>query len=119
MLDNVLSELATSFALPGLSFNDKGVVALQVRGMGEIELARWRDEGLTVSLFRDFDETRCEKALTLAAPANQHPWPLSVGLTSKGKLGLVMRLEPNQVSLLEIERCLKHMTDLFMELERG
>ncbi|MCD8351845.1 MAG: hypothetical protein LUC93_14655 [Planctomycetaceae bacterium] len=116
-IDRALADLAASFDLPALPLNERSVAALHISGMGEVQLQRVENGEMVVALFRAMDESRTEALLALCSPGRGHPWPLAGGLTGSGLLGFVMRLPPEAVSQLEMERCIRYMDSLLNELD--
>ncbi len=115
-VDAALADLATSLALPSLALNDKGVVSLDIAGLGEVQLERWRNDGLLVSLFREGDADQAPRMLELCSLSENHPAPITACMDGKGRLGFVMRLHRGLVSHARIEQCLGHMTGLLEKL---
>lgn len=115
-LDDVLSEVAIAFSLPGLAFGDNGSVTLRVSGMGDVCFERWMGEGLAVAVYRDVGPGRSLRALELCAPSGNPPWPLAAVYAADERLGFMMRIPPGKPSAREVERCLSHIDGLFRAL---
>ncbi|MDR1360280.1 MAG: hypothetical protein LBJ82_04785 [Deltaproteobacteria bacterium] len=105
LVESTLAELAFTFKLPGLAFNDFGVAALRLgeRDMFNLELAA--DGNVLLSLIRPLPLHRqgiAERILRLCG--ENAPIPLRAGTTRDGRLILTTRLTERTFTLQETMR---------------
>lgn len=92
--DDVIREFGRSINVPDLSFNEHGVVDLEIERVGRLFLEKEK-EGVLLYLMKEYpriDGLLCRHALDLCRPEAHFDFPIYTGLIGEDQLIFATRL---------------------------
>ncbi|MDR2892632.1 MAG: hypothetical protein LBV80_06060 [Deltaproteobacteria bacterium] len=124
LADATLAELAASFQLPSLAFNENNVAALRIGGASDADETDFvsfekRGDSVFLSVARPLPPHRAglaEQALRLCGKEGGFSIPIRAGLTSNGRLVFITRFTQSSFTLSETVRRITALRDAHSRL---
>ena len=114
-----LRRFGDSLGLAALDFNPRNVSALDIERLGTLRFERIADQ-VFLSLAREFpphDLDMGERALNAVGLDKGHPFSVQPALYGENTLLLAIRLNENEFTLPNIERCIALLAEVMDTVE--
>ena len=117
-IDEVIGEFGHFIELSDLSFNEEGVIDLEIETIGELCLEREAD-GILVYLLREYPQANaalCRRALALCQPSENTEINLYTGLIGDTRLLFALRIEEELLDFQRLNEAFKLLEELHNRL---
>ena len=106
-VDSTVQEFGEAVGLPGLAFNENGVVSLDMDSLGVLQIER-SGSRVTLCLARPLpqhDDQVCRAALAQCHYRDMGAYPVSAGLRNNDTLVFLVHVPERAFSIPELEHC--------------